>query len=450
MKTKRLFVLSVLAAGALFAALPAVADHEPTGEEEKRFHIHGEIRVRGEYMENFFDLEDDEAISAFGDDEFGFWPFRVRIGADGKLAENVRGYVELQGAGFFGNEDPQKSFDFPPNQAFDFFGSLGDDINLYQGFLELQKIGGSSFSVRLGRQEHTYGTELLMGDNDFYAGLAFDGGRGWWSTDRYDVNLFYYKVLEENVFQDFGFVDGESADKNFFGGTLDWKVSEKAGTFGAYLLRFQDLDSNDAWWDVGARFAKMPSKDTRFDWNVELVFQNGEESTGSLDIKGFAAEGWFGYTFGNGPRHRVHVGGLIASGDDDPTDTDEEDFIPLFGDNHAWNRLGDADFFTTTNITDWNVGYNFTSANEKHSFFAAFHKFTMNEELGAIPVNSFFVAPFVPGEDDLGTEFDLKYSYLFAENTKLSVGVSNLAPGDAFGPDADDVLRVYAQARVRW
>ncbi len=451
MRTKRLFALGVLAAGALLAAVPALADdHEATGEEEKRFHIHGEVRVRGEYTENFFDLEDDETISEGGDDEFGFWPYRVRIAADGQLAENVRGYVELQGAGFLGNEIPQKSDDFPPDQAFEVDDQ--DDINLYQGFLELQKIGGSNFSARIGRQEHTYGTELLLGDNDFYAGASFDGGRGWWATDRYEVNLLYYKIFESNQVQGCGFcTDGSSEDQNLFGATLDWKIAEDAGTFGAYLLRFQDLESNSAWWDVGARFARMPEKDKPFDWNVELVFQNGEAFTGLVDVKGFAAEGWFGYSFGGGGRHRVHVGGLIASGDDGTDPTDLEDFIPLFEDNHAYNRLGDADFFTVTNITDWNAGYKFTSANEKHGFAAAFHKFTMTEELGANPVNSFFgPSPFVLGEDDLGTEVDLKYSYMFAENTKLSVGVANLAPGDAFGADPDDVLRVYAQARVRF
>lgn len=460
MRTKRLFVLGVLAAGALLAAVPALADdHEATGQEEKRFHIHGEVRVRGDYTENFFDLEDDEAVSAI-DDEFGFWPYRIRIGADGQLADNVRGYIELQGSGFLGNEFPLKSDDFPPDQAFepDPFGSGDqDDINLYQGYLDLQKIGGSDFSIRIGRQEHTYGTELLLGDNDFYAGASFDGGRGMWTTDRYDVNFFYYKIFEFNQVQGCGFCnDGTSEDANLFGATLDWKVGEDTGTFGAYLMRFQELGISTAWWDIGARWARMPDKEKNFDWNAELVLQNGEAASGLLDIKGFAAEGWFGYSFGGGGRHRVHLGALIASGDDDITDTDLDDFIPLFGDDHAYNRLGDADFFTVTNITDVNLGYKFMSENEKHSFAASAHAFTMTEEITtsafpANPVNSGFgPGPLVPNEDDLGTEIDLKYSYKFADNTKLSVGVANLAPGDAFGPDADDVLRVYAQARVRF
>ncbi len=464
MNTKKLFVLSVLVAGALIAAVPALADdHEAAEGDEKRFHIHGEIRARGEYTENYFDLEDDEAVSGL-DDEFGFWPYRVRIAADGQLADNVRGYVELQGHGHFGNDSPFWNSTFPPDQSFEPFTDQ-DDINLYQGFVELQKIAGSSFSARIGRQEHTYGTELLLGDNDHYAGTSFDGGRGWWATDQYEVNLFYYKIFESNVVQGSGFVgDGESLDSNLFGGTLDWKIGgESGGTFGAYLTRYQELGANPpgfvsdtAWWDLGGRFARMPSKEQAFDWNAELVWQNGECNdpvfcTGGIDIKGYLAEGWFGYSFGSGGRHRVHVGGLIASGDDTPTDTDAEDFLPLFGDPHAWNRLGDADFYTITNITNWNAGYSFTTEDEKHWFGASIHAFTLTEELGANPVNSFFGPSLVvAGEDDLGTEIDAKYGYKFSDNTKLSVGVANLDAGDAFGASVDAVLRVYGQVKVRW
>lgn len=447
------FVLSVLAAGALFVSVPAVAhEHESGDGDGKKFKVTGEIRVRGEYVENYFDLTDSAASGDVNDDEFGYGPYRVRLGVDGKVADNVRVFAELQGAGHFGNDGPFWNSTFPPDQSFE-PGPDQDDINLYQAFIELHEIGGSAVSARLGRQEHTYETELLLGDNDFYAGTSVDGVRGWWSRDNYDVNLFYYKISENNVFQGIGFpfFTGGSEDQNFFGGTFRRDLADDAGTIGAYLTKVQLHDMNASWFVGGVRYGRMPSKDHAVDWNAELALQSGEVNPTNTDIKGMIVEAWVGYGFGDRGRHRVHVGGLMASGDDNPGDNEIEDFVPLLGDIHAWNRLGDADFFTITNITNFNVGYKYVTESERHWFGFAIHKFSLSEELGADPVNSSFgPSILVANEDDLGTEFDLKYGHKFAENTKISVGLARFDPGDAYGSSADDVMRLYAQVKVRW
>lgn len=444
------FVLSVLAAGALLVSVPVVAHEAESGDGDgKKFHIHGEVRVRGEYTENYFDLTDSTASGGVNDDEYGYGPYRVRISADGKIADNVRAFVELQGHGHLGNDGPFWNDTFPPDQSFEPFSDQ-DDVNLYQAFIELQEIGGSSLDVRIGRQEHTYNTELLLGDSDFYAGTSFDGIRGWFGGDAYEVNLFYYKIFENNVFQGIGFVgNGGSVDQNYFGGTADWNLGDGGGKVGAYVTKFQGHNFDASWWTLGGHYTRMPSKENAFDWNAELAIQSGEFS-GGPDIKGHIFEGWVGYGFGEGGRHRIHVGTLIASGDDNPSDGDIEDFFSLFGDIHAWNRLGDADFFTITNITDWNAGWKYVTESEKHWFGVAVHKFALTEELGADPVNSFFGPSPVTLDDDLGTEIDLKYGHKFAENTKISVGLARFDPGDAYGPSTDDVLRLYGQVKVRW
>src|SRR5206468_6032019 len=114
----------------------------------------------------------------------GFWPYRARVGVSGELADNVHVVLDIQNFGVWGNQSPFQSQTLPFIQNFDGdFGSPGSrsaETSLYQGYVSLNKIGGSAFDLTIGRQEYNLGNGLVIGNEDFYAGNVFDGVKGVW------------------------------------------------------------------------------------------------------------------------------------------------------------------------------------------------------------------------------------------------------------------------------
>jgi len=452
MKKVLLTVLAGVLAGTTFA--PARAQDDA----EKTFEFNGMTRVRYEYLNNYLDLTDQIGSSAVNDDDLSIAPYRVMVGITGNFAKNVTAHVDLQYVGHAGDDfSPSKD-----NPFFSFPGPLGQGdvatqfatqgVQLYQGWVDIGKIGGSDFGVRFGRAEHTYGTELFLGDNDFYSGLSFDGARGMWRHGSSDLNVFYYKVAEENCFSNCFGLSG-SDDSNLFGATYDWSF-KTLGTVGGYVLVGQDLGSDGPVFTAdskvntfGARWHRgMMNGDklNMFDWNIEYAMQSGDEGgpSGGLEtsIKSWIGEGWFAFNYNAGSTHgRVHIGTLMTSGDDNAT-ADDESFVSLYGDFHANNRFGDLDWvdqFGPSDTTDYNIGYEHWFGTDHYVMFA-YHIFMETEPNGS-------------PDDTIGNEFDLKYSYQYSKNLAFEVMIGQAAgDDDFFGFATDPVERASIQAKLAW
>jgi hypothetical protein len=457
MKKVLLTVLAGVIAGAVCA--PARAQDDA----EKTFEFNGEVRARYEYLNNYLDLTDNQNSGDINDDSFSIAPYRVQVGITGTFAKNVTAHVDLQYVGHFGDEfNPSKDNPFfgtvpgPTGQADAAYQFATQGVQLYQGWIDIGKIGGSDFGVRVGRAEHTYGTELFLGDNDFYSGLSFDGVRGMWQHGSSDLNVFYYKISEENCFGSC-FGPAGSSDSNLFGGTYDWTF-KSLGKVGGYILIAQDMGGDGPVFfpdssleTYGVRWNRGMMTDDKlnmFEWNIEYAMQGGDGGGPfggpETKIKGWIGEGWFAFNYNAGDTHgRVHLGALMTSGDDTTTG-DFEEFIPLYGDFHANNRFGDLDWvdqFGPHNITDYNVGYeHWFGAN--HYVMFAYHMFQDTETFtGQL-------------EDKIGDEIDLKYGYQYSKNVAFSVMIGQASPNDEywFGPGgtADAVQRAWAQIDLTW
>lgn len=444
---KKAFVLGALAFGVLFGQVPAKAEDGESTLNKVTFK--GEVRTRFEWNEHMFDP------SSSADDSLTYFPYRVRLGIEGKFANNITGFAEFQNFGNFGGASPEKGVPiYPFYQSFSsgvaaFPGTSTNDTSwLYQGYVTLDKIGGSDFGVRLGRQEHTYGTELLLGDADFYSGVSFDGARGFWAPQNWRIDAFYYRTAQRN----FAGTPTTASDGNLFGATLDYAISQEIGNVGGYVIVDQRpvydvLTDNSRITTIGAHFVKLPSTSQPFDWNAEIAAQTGNNSGTTLpqELKysGLVGEGWFGYSFGSNVRSRVHAGILYASGDGDIADNKDKNFQPLYGDPHAWNRLGNLDIFPLSNIFDINVGYTAAFSGGKHVLFGGVHVLSLDK----------VTAP--GGSKGIGTELDVTYDYRMNKNLGFEVGIANLFPGDAVkdsaAPDsASDPMRLWAQAKLSW
>jgi hypothetical protein len=416
------------------------------------------VRGRYEYFNNYFDLTDNDESGDINDDSIAFAPYRAVVGITGTFTKNVSAHVDLQYAGVFGDEfQPQKDIALPIGEGFTPYLFATQGVQLYQGYIDVSKIGGSNISVRVGRAEHTYGTELFLGDNDYYNGTSFDGARGMWQAGRNDLNAFYYKIAEDNIF------DAGAVDSNLFGVTYDFGFEKGWGKVGGYVLVAQDNDGlgpifipDSKLYTVGAHWMR-PMEDgegtmNAFDWNVELAMQSGDAGDpdttfGEADLSGYVGEGWFGWNFGRGGKShgRIHAGFFVSSGDDPDTTDEVEDFIGLYGDFHANNRLGDLDFIDGAvgphNITNVNVGYQHWFG-EAHSIMASLHYNMLTEDTGFT-------------DDKLGWEINAGYAYQYSKNLTFSVLAGEFSPDTGLEEfagltESDPVIRINAGLELRW
>ncbi len=439
-------------------------------DADKTFEFTGEVRARYEYLNNYIDLTDNQESGDINDDSFSIAPYRVMVGITGNFEKNVTAHVDLQYVGHAGDEfNPSKDnpiwlnspYSGPPAQGDVAYQYATQGMQLYQGFVDVGKIGGSDFGVRFGRAEHTYGTELFLGDNDFYSGLSFDGARGMWQHGSSDLNVFYYKIADPNCFSLLCAGLAASNDTNLWGATYDWKF-KTWGTVGGYVMIGQDLGGaasgvpDTAVNTYGARWNRGMMTDDKlnmFDWNIEYAMQGGDFGGPDVSVipettlSAWIGEGWFAFNYKAGDSHgRVHIGTLMTSGDD-ITSTDDEDFVSLFGDFHANNRFGDLDWvdsFGAHNITDYNIGYEHWIG-EAHYVMFAYHMFQDTED--------FFIGQ---TENKIGDEIDLKYGYMYSKNLAFEVAIGQASPNDDYwafftgGAPADAVQRAYVQAKLAW
>ncbi|MEE9218437.1 MAG: alginate export family protein [Acidobacteriota bacterium] len=418
---KKIFLLFVLVAVGFAFALPALAQQK---QGDKNFEVTGEVRFRGDYTDNVTDFND------AADDAGIIWPWRVRAGIHGNFSRNVSAHVEFQNFGFSGDGD---------NGIFGFETSAGN-TDLYQGWVELGNIGGSSFDLRLGRQELVFGSEMLLGDLDFYNGIVHDGLRASWQYRGWTLDTWYTKIDESadllgpasfRQFPD----DQPSDDIDFYGGYATFKNIEWVG-FDAYAMVLKDGEIvSEERITVGGRVYNK--NDSNWDWFAEAAFQTGEFDDGvtTTDISAFGFEGELGYQFsGAGVKPRVYGRFSSYSGEDGDPD-ESEAFDPLFQDFHP--RLGYMDLFVASNLDVIQGGVSWSGSEDRHIFGADLLKFTLNEEIA--------------GEDDLGTEIDLYYKFAYTKNVHIEAAIANFSPGDLFPAGVDDnALRVYGNTRLRW
>jgi len=430
-----------------FAAAPMT-----TVMAESDVSVTTEVWSRTEYLENFDDFTD----QTNGSDGIDFTTYRARVDLNVQVSDDIGACVEIQNFGTWGDAFPLSSQSQDP-----VIGNLNTNVNndtqLYQAYIDLDNVGGSNLSLQVGRQEHTLGNELHMGDNDFYGGQYFDGIRGDLDFESWALTFFYYKVTERStlpgssgVFPP-GFTNNGSDDSDFWGIHGSFDVAEGHNLEPYFLYK---RDGNEGGSLLGPKYSAGTlgvlydhdrTEDGMFDWSVEVAVQNGEVSFNpgnEPDLSSFIAEGQFGVAFGSDNAHHAKIGFLLVGDGDDPQDI--EAFMELFPDTHR--RAGAMDVFSSLsssgvggdsfhNLTNIFVGWDWTTGN--NTFSAALHQFTLTEDFGG-------------PEDDLGQEIDLMWEHMSGEHVGLQIGISQFMPGDLFTtPNDEDAMRAWAMLRFR-
>ena len=468
---KKLLYVALLAAGVIIMMTPPAM-----AQEEKPFTLHGELRFRGEFDANASDLNDDI------DDSGGFWPYRVRIAAEGHFSKNVTAWIEFQNAGIFGNVGAiNTAFGLPTNNRTgdDLFGLNGSNAELYQGNISIDHLWWKNFSARIGRQEIVAGNELLLGDLDFYAGLTHDGMVGNFKLKKGNIMLLYTRPVQgatDTLGAGFlppdqinmtggGFGGFTTTTTNFFGAYTNWEIP--LGTLDLYALDLKSHGGAGTTFDVktlGARWSRDITNKNGLFWDVEYATQNGDAvgsagcalGSSSCDAKGNVAEGWIGWNFKMGKNnHRIYGRLERASGDDDGTDSDEKGFIPLFGDFH--NRMGHGDWFQLSG-SPTSVNGGIGDAGISGLAIGWTGMFAANHEIG-VELWSYKADQDVPisggaTSDKIGSAIDVWYGYNYSKNLAFTAALSQFSPDDAItgagGAPDDKVVRLYGNARLRF
>ena len=321
----------------------------------------GEYRLRYEYKEDF-DLDDTV------NDKDGYWYARTRFNMGANINDKVLFFFEgLDGREWDSDVSPK------PQK---------DDFDLHQLYFLLSKPNDLPVSLKVGRQELSYGAKRLVHCSAWPNLMrSFDAVKLTYNPKLFDVDLFWGNVVQ---YFDRHFNDGKFGE-NFFGLYTTFKGIQ-GSVFDLYTLNLIDKhrfvtgedkqEGDSERYTVGTRGeGKLPRYDA-WGYGYEFAYQFGDKA--SDNIKAYAWHGDVNYTFKNCfAQPVVKIEYNYASGDDNPKDGDSETFIPLFQSTHE--PYGIIDFFRWQNVKEIACSLDFTPLKDRIKGSLQYHRFYLDE-----------------------------------------------------------------------
>jgi hypothetical protein len=293
LRTMRIF--KTLVAAAVMLGMGSMAHAELQNVE-----VGGQIRIRGNWYKY------DRFIG-----ETSFVQQRTRLHVKADFTDEVKAFIEFDSYNIWGDS-------FRSNYITGFDGAgRGNDVNLYQGYIEARQMWGTPLQLRVGRQEISLGSEWLVGTNDnkaFFTGLSFDGIRATYDTDMFSIDAIWAKLAES------GGAFGDD-DVDFYSVYLSWTGMEDIA-IDAYWTFVRDDRFMTAWkvdlHTVGLRGAGTLGA---FDFEAEAAYQFGSAKLPAfwwgrtkLDYGSWAGNLELGYTFDMTWQPRVYLGAAYFQG----------------------------------------------------------------------------------------------------------------------------------------
>ncbi|WAC07760.1 MAG: alginate export family protein [Thermodesulfobacteriota bacterium] len=321
----------------------------------------GEYRLRYEYKKDF-DFDDDV------NDKDGYVYARTRFNVGANINDKVLLFFEgLDGREWDSDVSPK------PQK---------DDFDLHQLYFLLSKPNDLPVSLKIGRQELSYGAKRLVHCSAWPNLMrSFDAFKLTYNPNLFDVDLFWGNVVQ---YLDRHFNDGKFGE-HFFGVYSTFK-GIKGSVFDLYALNLIDKHREVTGEDqqngdservtLGTRGeGKLPCYDA-LGYGYEFAWQLGDKATDT--IKAYAWHGDINYTFKNcfaQPVAKIEYN--FASGDDKPHDGKSETFIPLFQSTHE--PYGIIDFFRWQNVKEVACFLDFTPIKDRLKGSLQYHRFYLDE-----------------------------------------------------------------------
>ncbi|MBI2929791.1 MAG: alginate export family protein [Verrucomicrobia bacterium] len=316
--------------------------------------VGAQVRVRYEDRNNFFSGANDFKENTPNPNN-SYWLQRVKPRV-GYSAEWFSVLVEGRGSYSTGdNRDPNPEADGP--------------MDLHQAYVTLGNHKEFPLSLKVGRQELSYGDERILGAFDWNnLGRVFDAAKLRWQNPYFAADFFTSRVVipDDNNFN-------EPNDYDWFSGFYATsKLIPKQTTELYFLSRNTAAGSrtvNGAGlpallngppprdiYTIGLRVKSLPGEFGNWDYTGEFMGQFGHfndpalpAGQRSLEHEAFAVFLGGGYTWTKSTlMPRLGVEYNFGSGDDDPTDGEHGTFENLFPTNHKF--YGFMDLLSLQNI----------------------------------------------------------------------------------------------------
>jgi hypothetical protein len=335
-------------------------------------------------------------------------------------------------------------------------------IDLHQGFVTLGNPKQFPLSLKVGRQELTYGDERLIGVSDWNnIARVFDAAKLRWQNPSFTADLFSGRVIipYDNHFN-------MPNDYDWFSGLyITSKLVPKQTTEAYILSRNTSGESPTAListaspaflkgasardiYTIGVWVKSAPGEFAGWDYYGELMGQYGHfndpdkpvGSDHSLEHRAFAFYAGAGYTWTN--THLLPRLGLeynFASGDSDPNDNKHETFEVLFPTYHKYYGL--MNFLSLQNLQDLRLLSSIkpmprlTLQAEGHFFWLAsthdnFYTVTGARRDGITSANGSGYGITPNYSNYLGSELDVIATYAVSPYATLQVGYGHFFRGD--------------------
>lgn len=423
--------------------------------------IGGQARVRYEVKENAGSFPNRDFIGHGQDNDNSYLLLREKIHIGYTPVSWFTAYAE-------GRDSSTTGDDRDPNPE-------ADQFDLHQAFIVLGDPQKFPITLKVGRQEMTYGDERFVGVSDWNnLGRAFDAAKVRFENKLLWVDAFVSRVIiprdgHFNVANDYDFFSGvyasskklipwQETDLFFFAHNVG-ADSPNAIAPGIGGSRARDV------YTVGARVKSLPGKLKGWDYSAEIAGQLGSVSTasGRLDHHALAADITAGYTWTNVfGTPRVGAGYTYASGDSDPNDDKNGTFDLLFGTNHK--PYGVMDLWGLRNIHSPRLAASLAPT-KKLSLSAEYHvlwladtaDFFFPESAAGRAGNGYGRNP--QFDSFVGSELDIVATYSLGRFGDLQVGYGHFFVGDYIKQSvssvpanggAQDADWFYVQARFNF
>lgn len=441
-------------------------------EFAKKVKLGGQIRTRAEYANGFYQTPVNNGtlpgattalatggVGARGEaTDDNYVMNQTRLWADADVNEHLRVFIQLQDSRTFGAEGTTVGF---ANA-----GVENSILDIHQGYFDVKKLFDLPLTVRVGRQEITWGDHRVIGNFVWSNyGRVFDGGRFLWDTDTIHAEVIATTVDEDGYFG----VDGSNnSDESMYAAQLAFKKLVPGALLELMYIHKNDQDASAGnatlaatgnsrvgddglpsnrpgvvIHDIGARIdGKLPNLDA-VDYTLEAHGQFGDY--GGMTQQAWAFAGRAGYTCKEvawKPRFGVEYD--FASGDDDSTDSKHETFDNLYPTNHWQGNYGFIDLLSWQNIHDFRGNIK-VSPTSKMTVQVDYHYYLLDEEEDGWYLANGSLATarpaggFTSNDDNLAQEVDLTVSYDLYKNVKILAGYSWFGAEDWIEDNVGDI-----------